>query len=101
MEDRLLLELLVVETELANPQHCCSHTTQHLMDQKAQAKRATVAVPADVVVFAFAPVAVAVAVAVAAALVVAVPAVAGFGAFLEPHAHASPSVVPCDSCSCS
>ena len=63
------------------------------MDQKAQAKRATVAVPAGVVVaVAFAPVAVAVAV------VVAVPAVA---AFLVPRAHASPSVVPCDSCSCS
>jgi hypothetical protein len=66
------------------------------MDQKAQAKRATVAVPADVAVaVAFAPVAVAVAV------VAVVPVVAGFEAFLVPRAHASPSVVPCDSCSCS
>lgn len=67
------------------------------MDQKARAKRA-VAVPAGVVVdVAFAPAAVAVAVAV----VVAVPAVAGFEAFLVPRAHASPSVLLCDSCSCS
>jgi hypothetical protein len=63
------------------------------MAQKAQARRAPFAVVVGVV--AFAPVAVAVAV------MVAVLAVAGFEAFLVPRAHASPSVVACDSCSCS